>query len=314
MKTRLIVLAGGLALSLVPLPVLAEGTLSLSLDNAANTAPASQELLRQTMNLAPQKVALFSDTPAETQAVSQGGDSAELAKSLANPLASVISIPFQYNADFNAGVGGDAHRSYLNIQPVIPFSLNEEWNLITRTIIPVVYQEQYAPGQGTNFGLGDTVASFFFSPKQPADGWIWGVGPVAYLPTATDTALGGGQWGAGITGVALRQEHGWTYGLLANHVWSVAGDSDRPYINATFLQPFLAYTWPSATTLTLNTESTYDWANSQWVSPVNLVASQIVKVGRLPLQFQLGGRYYIEGPSGGPEWGIRFGIVVLLPR
>jgi len=304
----------GLLLAATTVVFGAEHTPQLSIDDAATMALIPPELSRQTMTLSPQTVALFSDAPAESQPAAHGGDAAQLAKALANPLASMISIPFQYNADFNAGVQGDAHRSYLNIQPVIPFTLNNEWNLITRTIIPIAYQEQYVPGQGTNFGLGDVTASFFFSPKDPANGWIWGVGPVAYLPTATDTALGAGQWGAGITGVALRQEQGWTYGLLANHVWSVTGDDDRPYINATFVQPFVAYTWPTATTITLNTESTYDWRNSQWTSPVNLVVSQIVKVGQLPLQFQLGGRYYVEGPSGAPEWGIRFGIVLLLPR
>ena len=169
-------------------------------------------------------------------------------------------------------------------------------------------------GKGTNWGLGDTTASFFFSPKAPFHGWIWGVGPVFYLPTATDTALGTGQWGAGVTGVALRQEHGWTYGILANQIWSVWGDGDRPYLNSTFLQPFISYTFPTATSITLNTESTYDWNGNEWTVPINLVAAQLVKVGRMPVQFQFGGRYYAEGPSGTAEWGLRFSIVFLFPR
>jgi len=243
-----------------------------------------------------------------------GSDATDLAKKLANPLASMISVPFQYNADFNAGVSGHAHRSYMNMQPVIPLDLDKDWNLITRTIVPLIYQEEMAPGQSTNTGLGDVTASFFFSPKEPANGWIWGVGPVAYLPTATDTALGTGQWGGGITGVALRQEHGWTYGVLANHIWSICDDADRPSINASFFQPFVAYTWPTATTVSLNAESTYDWNASQWTFPVNLMVSQIFKVGGMPLQFQIGGRYYAEGPSGAPEFGVRFGITFLLPK
>lgn len=241
-------------------------------------------------------------------------DAAALAKKLANPLASMISVPFQYNADFNGGVSGHAHRSYLNVQPVIPVDLNQEWNLITRTIIPVVYQEEMAPGQATNWGLGDTTASFWFSPKAPLNGWIWGVGPVAYLPTGTDTALGTGQWGAGPTVVALRQENGWTVGMLANHIWSIGGDSGRPDINATFMQPFLAYTFPTATTITLNTESTYDWGGHQWTVPINLMVSQMVKVGGSPMSFQFGPRYYVEGPSTAAEWGVRFVITFLFPK
>jgi hypothetical protein len=241
-------------------------------------------------------------------------DQANLARKLANPISSLISVPFQYNADFNGGVSGHAHRSYLNIQPVIPISLNDEWNLISRTIVPVMYQEAMVPGQGDNFGLGDTTASFFFSPKEPTNGWIWGVGPVAYLATATDTALGAGRWGGGITGVALKQEHGWTYGMLANHIWAGPGDSDNPSINSTFLQPFLSYTFPTATTLTINTESTYDWRSSQWTIPVNVLVAQVVKVGGMPMQFQLGPRYYAEGPSTAPEWGLRFSITLLFPK
>jgi hypothetical protein len=126
--------------------------------------------------------------------------------------------------------------------------------------------------------------------------------------------LGTGQWGAGVTGVALRQEHGWTYGALVNHIWSIAGDDDRPYMNATFIQPFLAYTWPTATTVTLNTESTYDWRGHQWTVPINLMVSQVLKIGGQPVSFQFGPRYYAEGPSGAPEWGIRFNITLLFPR
>src|SRR5262249_31635766 len=132
----------------------------------------------------------------------------------------------------------------------------EDWNLISRTILPVVSQNDIVPGGGHQFGLGDTLQSFFFSPKAPTSGGIiWGVGPVFYLPTATDRLLGADKWGSGLTGVVLKQDGPWTYGMLANHVWSIGGDALRQDISNTFLQPFLTYTTPDAWTFALNTES-----------------------------------------------------------
>ena len=179
----------------------------------------------------------------------------------------------------------------------------------------MIYQESIADGVDSKFGLGDTVQSFFFSPKAPtADGWIWGVGPVALWPTATDDILGSEQWGAGPTGLILKQEKGWTYGVLGNHIWSVAGDDDRADINATFVQPFVVYTFPTATGIGINTESTYDWTGEQWTVPINLWVSQIVKMGKLPVQLSIGPRYYVESPEDGPEWGARFTMTFLFPK
>lgn len=241
-------------------------------------------------------------------------DSTELAKKLSNPVASLISVPFQNNFDFGAGPGGDGFQYKLNFQPVIPISLGSDWNLISRTILPYVYQEDVI-GRSTQSGLSDTVQSFFFSPKEPAGGcWIWGVGPVFLFPTATDDLLGSEKWGAGPTAVLLRQEGGWTYGALVNHIWSFAGETGREDVSATFLQPFLTYTTKRSTTFALNTESTYDWEHSQWTVPLNLSVAQLVKIGKLPVQFQIGGRYYVEKPKDGPEWGLRFAITFLFPR
>jgi hypothetical protein len=166
-----------------------------------------------------------------TAAPTPAGDATsaeELAKKLSKPVTSLISVPFQSTFDFNTGLDNDQFRYTLNIQPVIPLSISPDWNLIARIIQPLIYQGELFPDQDNNFGLGDMNPQFFFSPAAPFHGWIVGAGPVLLLPTATDTALGTGKWGAGPTAVVLRQQGRWTHGLLANHLWALAGDADRP--------------------------------------------------------------------------------------
>jgi hypothetical protein len=244
---------------------------------------------------------------------------AELAKKLQNPVASLISVPIQNNWDFGIGPA-DAMKYTCNIQPVVPISISKDWNLIIRTIMPVIYAEAVsdnplapASARESHSGLGDITQSFFFSPKEPVGGWILGAGPVALWPTATDSALGASQWGAGPTVVALQQQHGFTYGILANHIWSYTGWGDRN-VNATFLQPFVSFTTKKFTTFSVNTESTYDWQAQQWTVPVNFMVQQLVKIGKQPIAFQLGYRYYAEKPDGGPDWGLRFAITFLFPK
>ena len=253
-----------------------------------------------------------STLPPPTASKQEEGD-AELAKKLNNPVADLISVPFQFNYDEGFGPK-NAGRILLNIQPVVPIGITEDWNLIIRTILPVIYEGSPANGVSSDFGLGDTTQSFFLSPKDPVDGWILGFGPAFLWPTATEYDLGSGKVGAGPTLVALRQEAGWTYGILANHIWSFAGPESRPSVNSTYLQPFVGYTFPTATTLMLNTESTYDWEDSQWSVPLNLMVSQVMRLGRLPVSIQLGGRYWAETPDGGPEWGLRFNFTFLFPK
>jgi hypothetical protein len=251
---------------------------------------------------------------AQDAATDDKAAAAELAKKLSNPVAALISVPIQNNFDWGAGPNGDGFQYKVNIQPVVPLTLNENWNVISRTVLPVVYQENVI-GTSSQSGLADTVQSLFLSPKEPTKGgWIWGAGPAFLLPTATDSLLGAEKWGAGPTAVLLRQQNGWTYGALANHIWSFAGHDSRQDVSATFLQPFVAYTTKQQTTFTFNSESTYDWENRQWTVPLNLMAAQLVKVGKLPLQFQVGGRYYAEKAANGPEWGLRFAVVFLFPK
>lgn len=234
----------------------------------------------------------------------------ELAKKTQNPVASLISLPLQSNWDFNLGPKEDKSNFLLNVQPVIPISLNEDYNLILRTIVTIKANEFPASADG----LGDVVQSFFFSPKEPLNGWIVGAGPVMLYPTATDETLGGRKWGGGPTAVLLRQQHGFTYGFLGNHLWSFAGSSNRNDINVTFLQPFLSFTTKTYTTVGINTESTYDWKNEQWTVPINASVTQLLKVGGQPLTLQLGYRYYAEAPTNGPDWGVRFAVTFLFPK
>jgi hypothetical protein len=258
--------------------------------------------------------ALAQDTVTGTRGAGAVSDE-QLAKKLANPVAALISVPFQLNYDRGIGAARGGERWQLNIQPVLPVDLNPQWNLISRTILPVIWQDEIYPGVGSQSGIGDVVQSVVFAPKAPTDAcWIWGEGPVFLLPTGSEDLLSVKKWGAGPTGVALRQDGPWTYGLLANHIWSFAG-SGKQDVNATFLQPFVSYTTPTAWSFALNTESTNDWEREQWAVPVNVIVSKVTKVGDQLVSFGAGARYWADGPDGGPHgWGLRLSVTLLFPR
>lgn len=240
----------------------------------------------------------------------------ELARQLANPIASLISVPFQNNWEREIGPRSEGDRWRMNIQPVIPFDLNQDYNLISRVILPVVSQTDIFPGAGSQSGLSDTLVSLFVSPKKPtAGGLIWGAGPIFLVPTGTDDLLSTKKWGLGPTGVALVQTGRWTYGVLGNHVWSVAGSSSRPSVNSSFVQPFVSYNLPTATSFTLQAEATYDWRLNESSVPVTALVGQIVRIGGLPVQFAAGPRYFASSAANGPRgWGARATVTLLFPR
>jgi len=258
--------------------------------------------------------------PADASASAGGGGSdqaesaEELAKAAQNPVAKLISVPLQNN--FNFGVGpNDATQYILNIQPVIPISLNEDWNLITRTVMPIINQPSPAPGVPSVFGLGDINPTFFVSPAKSGK-LIWGVGPTFTLPTATDSMLGAGKWSAGPAVVALTMQGHWVIGALANQQWSFAGWGDQE-VSAMLIQPFINYNFSHGWYLTTSPIITANWKadrGEKWVVPMGGGIGKIQRFGKLPVNLQLGAYYNIETPTDGADWQLRFQVQFMFPK
>jgi hypothetical protein len=254
---------------------------------------------------------LVSAAAVAADASPNGADMAKLAKDLNNPTAAIYSVPLQNNFDWGAGPSGDGFQYKLNLQPVLPLNLNSDWKLLTRYVLPIFYQDDVI-GTSSQTGLGDTTATFWLSPAKEQQGKpIWGVGPIVQLPTATERELGQGKWGIGPSIILLQQKEGWTYGILANQIWSFAGQSNRSDVSYAFLQPFLSHTNAKHTTYGINSESVYDWESTEWTIPINVFANQLVLVGKMPVTFQVGARYYFDTPPDGPVWGLRIGATLV---
>lgn len=244
--------------------------------------------------------ALLAIFPSVIHAHAQDSD---IQKQLANPIASLTLLPFQLNYDTNIGPQHDGSRYTMNFQPVVPIKLNDQMTLVVRTIIPVISQDNIFPSAGSQFGLGDTLQSFFFVPPT-VNGFTWGAGPAIQYRTGTDRLLSTEKWGAGPTVVALQQTGPWTVGVLTNHIWSFAGDTSRSEVNNTFVQPFIAYAASGGWTYTLNTQSTYDWMANAWSVPLLFQVSKLTAIGNQPVSLAAGVRYWATSPTGGPHgWG-----------
>lgn len=254
--------------------------------------------------------------PAQTQQSAE-----ELAKKLANPVASMISFPLQNNFDLNykgAEIDG-GFKWLMNVQPVVPITLSKDWNIISRTILPVV-QQGNVYGTGTSqAGLGDTLQSLFFSPAAPSKklGLIWGAGPAVLIPTSTNDFLGAGKWAVGPTLVVLKQTGPWTAGLLANQLWQLGGKAtpeEPTLVNSMYLQPFVARAYKGGFSWVFNTEFTRNWAAGNSVGAVNLTFAQVAKVLGQLVQFGIGPKYWYGNAPVRARWGIRVNLVFLWPK
>jgi hypothetical protein len=264
---------------------------------------------------------------------SSADNTAELAKKLQNPISSLISLPLQSNFDFGGGAGHGS-QYLLNIQPVIPFKITPDWNLIVRTIIPVT-QVNFVLPQNVG-GMGDIVQSFFLSPAQPVAGLIVGAGPVFLYPTATDDRISANQFAAGPTGVLLKQSGPWTFGVLANQLWGFGGIGHNGFggdtvldeegfttttakgrsnrVNSTYVQPFGSYTFPTKTTISFSADGTYDWTGRNLSVPLVGGVSQLLKIGPQIISVGLAAKYAAAQPAGAPGWGVRLTLTLLFPN
>jgi hypothetical protein len=235
-----------------------------------------------------------------------------LAKETQNPVSSLISVPFQGNWDMGLGERSDT-ATLLNIQPVMPFSLNKEWNIIARVITPLLSQPA---GTGARIsGIGDTVATAFLSPARSGR-IIWGAGPVMLLPTSTNSALGTEKIGLGPSVVALAQPGAWTVGALFNHIWSLDGATDRSDVNQTLLQPFVNYNLGGGLSIGASTEAVANWEvdSDKWTVPLLFTVGKVALLGKRPVNFQAAVAPYVANRDGAADWRLRLAVTFLFPR
>ena len=256
--------------------------------------------------------------PAEAgQASQQGGESAaaDLAKASQNPVADLISLPIQHNFNFKTGPGDDV-LNIMNIQPVIPVRLNEDWNLINRLILPIIWQPEMAPGMGIQNGLGDIQYTDIFSPAK-SEGLVWGIGPVFQFASAPDERLGSERYSAGPSAVFLVMDGPWVVGALLQNVWSYAGDGDREDVNQFLMQPFVNYNLPGGWYLSTAPNITANWethGTGRWTVPVGGGVGRVFKIGKQPVNLSVRAYYNVVRPDNGPDWSVQVQLTLLFPK
>jgi len=239
-------------------------------------------------------------------------DTSDLAAKLTNPVADLISVPFQYNYDANIGLDKKGTANSLVVQPVIPIKLNPDWNYIVRPIVTLEAANNINGFSGT--GAGPILLETFFSPRSTGS-FIWGVGPVISTPSLSGNNFGTAQTGIGLSGVGLLMKAPWTIGVLAYNTWSAGGDATYGTANNLFYQPFVSYVTKDAWTYSINTQSTFNWDVRRAENPMNATVSKLVKFGETPVSLSLGARYYLNSvPGGASGWGARASITFMFPK
>ena len=235
-----------------------------------------------------------------------------LAKKTQNPIANLISLPFQNNTSYNAGPR-ERTQNVMNIQPVIPLNINENWNLITRTIFPIVSEPSTVPGENRQTGVGDTTFTSFLSPKEPAFGsLIWGAGPIFNIPTASDDRLGADAWGMGLSAVALTIQGPIVAGAIISNTWSLEGEDFSRFL----LQYFINYNLGDGWYLVTSPIMTADWEadHDAWTVPIGGGVGKVESFGGLPINFSVQAFYNAEKTKFGGDWSTRLQVQLLFPR
>jgi hypothetical protein len=256
-------------------------------------------------------LAIFTASSAAAQSEIRSNDDAsasDLAKKLQNPIGDLISVPFQNNTNFNAGPNGGV-QNILNIQPVIPFHVNNDWNVITRTILPIVWNPDLSPLPSVPVGTGPTDFSAFLSPAKVNNGWLWGVGPIIQLPTVSGAGTGSNIWGAGPTAVLVYSNGPWVTGVLVNNIWSFGGTrgpAGNAYSNF-LMQPFVNYNFDGGWYVGSSPIVTANWetAGRKWTVPVGANVGRVFKIGPQPVNVSAGAYYNLVTPQYGPDWQLR---------
>lgn len=238
----------------------------------------------------------------------------ELAKKLSNPVASLISVPFQNNTDWGIGPNNGS-KNTLNIQPVVPIAVNPKLNMIVRVILPVIAQRDIIGPNTSQTGLSDITATAFFAPTNTKNGLIWGVGPALLIPTGTSKYLGTQKFGLGPSALILKQQGALTYGMLFNQIWSIAGSSNRSPVNQLFMQPFFTHNWKTGAGLGANAELTENWHSGTFSGFFNPIVTGVTKMGKQTVQMGVGPRIPIAGPSDSKaDFGIRAVFALVFPK
>lgn len=245
-------------------------------------------------------------------------DDSDLQKKLSNPIADIVTVPFQWTTNFNAGPF-EKPQYTLNIQPVYPVRIGGGWSLINRAIVPLLSNPALLPGQDRQDGLGDITYEAFFAPTPAEGGWIWGFGPAMVMRTATNDRLGAGKWSLGPAAVGLKESGPWTVGALATQVWSFAGDDNQANVSAFTLQPIVSYRLDSKQSLGYVGIITADWeqkrSSQRWTVPLGVSYSLLVRPERfVPMNFVVGAGYNVIRPDNASDWFVRFQVNFVLPK